>query len=104
MADETQKRKAVAEKTVSNWLSKPYTAYTAHVEKQRQLLQIFCAYISEHGGWVSSAPNNKNWVRFEVPGLSEIPIRLREKNIPLAYIGESTCVNFIQYRTTSQHL
>jgi hypothetical protein len=90
MADAPKQRKAVAEKTV-DWLSKPYVAYTAHVEKQRRLFEMFSAFVAESGGWVTSLAGQK-WVRFEVPPLSEIPIRLREKNIPLVYVGESTRV------------
>jgi hypothetical protein len=82
---------AAKKKAVSDWISKPYAAYQAHAEKQRRLLQIFTAYVTEHGGWVTSPPGQKH-VRFEVPALSEIPIRLRERNIPLAYIGESARV------------
>jgi hypothetical protein len=87
MADDAAKKKAI-----TDWINRPYSDYQKYSEKQRKLFEIFNAYITEHGGWVSSAPNQKNWVRFEVPALSEIPIRLREKNIPLAYIGESTRV------------
>jgi hypothetical protein len=86
MAEDAAKKKAI-----SDWINRPYTAYVAHAEKQRRLFQIFSAYVTDRGGWVTSAPGQK-LVRFEVPALSEIPIRLREKNIPLAYIGESTRV------------
>jgi hypothetical protein len=86
MADEAAKKKAV-----SDWINRPYTAYVAHAEKQRKLLQIFSAWVTARGGWIVSPPGAKR-VRFEVPDDSEIPIRLREKNIPLAYIGESTRV------------
>ncbi|MGO8923928.1 MAG: hypothetical protein ACLQF4_13450 [Xanthobacteraceae bacterium] len=63
----------------------------AQIEKQRRLFQIFTTYVTERGGWVTSPPGDKR-VRFEVPQLNEIPIRLREKEIPLTYIGESTRV------------
>jgi hypothetical protein len=81
---------ASTKKQINEWLRKPFVAYQAHVEKQRRLFQMFNAYITERGGWVTSPPNQKGWVRFEAPSLSEIPIRLREKNIPLAYVGEGT--------------
>jgi hypothetical protein len=82
---------AAKKKAISDWINRPYTAYVAHAEKQRKLFEVFRAFVTDHGGWVTSAPGQK-WIRFEVPELSEIPIRLREKNIPLAYIGESTRV------------
>jgi hypothetical protein len=81
---------ASTKKQINEWLRKPFVAYQAHVEKQGRLFQMFNAYITERGGWVTSPPNQKGWVRFEAPSLSEIPIRLREKNIPLAYVGEGT--------------
>jgi hypothetical protein len=85
MADDAGKRKQ------GDWLSRPYGDYQKHSEKQKRLFHFFCDYVTEHGGWVTSAPGQKQ-VRFEVPALSEIPIRLRERNIPLTYIGESTRV------------
>jgi hypothetical protein len=51
-----------------------YSDYQKYSEKQRKLFEIFNAYITERGGWVTSAPNQKNWVRFEVPALSCISL------------------------------
>jgi hypothetical protein len=85
MADDAAKRKQ------GDWLSRPYTDYQKYSEKQKRLFQIFSAYVTERGGWITSTPGQKQ-VRFEVPALSEIPIRLREKNISLAYVGEGTRV------------
>jgi hypothetical protein len=52
MANEVQKRKAVAEQTATNWLSKPYTAYTAHVEKQRRLFEALNAFVGANNSWI----------------------------------------------------
>jgi hypothetical protein len=89
MADEVQKRKAVAEKTGTNWLSKPYTAYTAHVEKQRKLFEALNAFVSEQGGWVVSPPGDRR-VRIESPQASGLPIRLAERGFVLRYITTAT--------------
>jgi hypothetical protein len=86
MAEDARKRKQI-----TDWINRPYSDYQKHSEKQKRLFQIFTAYVTERGGWITSPPGQKQ-VRFEVPALSEIPIRLREKNISLAYIGESTRV------------
>jgi hypothetical protein len=83
---------AASRKETNDWLRKPFVAYQAYAEKQRRLFQIFSAFVTERGGWITSPPDEKR-VRFEVPPLNEIPIRLREKNIPLTYIGESTRVS-----------
>jgi hypothetical protein len=89
MADEVTKRKAVAEKTVSNWRSKPYTAYTAPVEKQRRLFEALNAFVAQQGGWVVSAPGNKS-IRIEAPEGSALPIRLAELGYKLQFCGTGT--------------
>jgi hypothetical protein len=87
MADEAQKRKAVAEKI--NWLNRPYAAYTAHVEKQRKLFEAANAYITQEGGWVVSPPGDKR-LRIESPQDGGLPIRLAERGFVLRYIGTGT--------------
>jgi hypothetical protein len=87
MADEAQKRKAVAEKI--NWLNRPYAAYTAHVEKQRKLFDALNAFVSEQGGWVVSPPGDKK-VRIEVPQNSGLIIRLAESGYKIHFCTTST--------------
>jgi hypothetical protein len=84
MADEAQKRKAV-----TDWINKPYAAYTAHVEKQRKVFEALNACVTAQGGWVVSPPGNKS-IRIEAPEGSALPIRLAELGYKLQFRGTGT--------------
>lgn len=89
MADDAQKRKAVSDKAVTDWLSKPYAAYTAHNEKQRRLFAAFNEFVAREGCAVVSPPGDK-LIRIECPENSALPIRLAELGYKLSFLSPGT--------------
>jgi hypothetical protein len=55
--------------------------------------KLWCAlkdYIHSAGGWTTSPLGDFTYMRVEIPELSEIPIRLAERNFRLSFVSPST--------------
>jgi hypothetical protein len=89
MAGDAPKRKAMSDKAITDWLSKPYPSCTAHVEKHRRLFVAFNEFVTREGGAVVSPPGDK-LVRVECPEGSSLPIRLAELGYKLNFLSPGT--------------
>jgi hypothetical protein len=87
MADDAAKRKAA-----TDWINKPYAAYTSHVEKHRRLFVAFNEFVTREGGAIVSPPGDKR-IRIECPENSALPIRLAELGYRLSLVGAGATRN-----------
>jgi hypothetical protein len=92
-------RKASSGKPVSDWLNRPFAAYTVHAERQRQLFDALNAVVTAHGSWIISPPGQR-CVRIEALPHSSLMIRLAEAGHKIGYITAGTRITPAGIMTT----